>query len=376
MSGRSDLRESARDEDRRRRDEARLVALQQQIDELRGLVRELTARQTRGDELFKSYEMALGQVRTGVEQQRHETAQTLQTRQLEDQRLRQQLTDLEARIEESGRPIRSIQAHISEIGESLRRGKEDAGKDERRFDELRALIDHVAALSERNTSVIQATRDAIEALRTGLDENRRGLQLTEDAVKIVEQDFRRRIAEVGQDIRNLSARIDELPAIFDQHDAMIEDIRGSIVHIDPALDELRVADARLHEEISRFASQADERDDLAAERIDDIRRQFDTQLRDLRQTSEQRAERLGQRLEALGDIDRELAYRINVLELRIEEARELSGRLRRELWQLHELRSRMRLEQAQAELESVIDARRTAEQEPAGERPERQGNGA
>ena len=376
MSGRSDLRESARDEDRRRRDEARLVALQQQIDELRGLVRELTARQTRGDELFKSYEMALGQVRTGVEQQRHETAQTLQARQLEDQRLRQQLTDMEARIEESGRPIRSIQAHISEIGETLRRGKEDSGKDERRFDELRALIDHVAALAERNTSVIQATRDSIEALRTGLDENRRGLQLTEDAVKIVEQDFRRRIAEVGQDTRNLSARIDELPAIFDQHGAMIEDVRGSIVHIDPALDELRVADARLHEEISRFASQADERDDLAAERIDDIRRQFDTQLRDLRQTSEQRAERLGQRLEALGDIDRELAYRINVLELRIEEARELSGRLRRELWQLHELRSRMRLEQAQAELESVTDAPRTVEQEPAGERPERQGTGA
>ncbi len=376
MSGRPDLRESARDEERRRRDEARLVALQQQIDELRGLVRELTARQTRGDELFKSYEMALGQVRSGVEQQRHETAQTLQARQLEDQRLRQQFADLEARIEESGRPIRSIQAHISEIGETLRRGKEEAGKDERRFDELRALIDHVAALAERNTSIIQASRESIDTLRTGLDETRRGLQLAEDSVKIVEQDFRRRIAEVGQDTRNLSARIDELPAILDQHDAMIEDVRASIVHIDPALDELRAADARLHEEISRFAAQADERDDLTAERIDDIRRQFDTQLRDLRQTAEQRADRLGQRLEALGDIDRELAYRINVLELRIEEGREIAGRLRRELWQLHELRSRMRLEQAQAELESVTDARRAAEQETAGERPERQGNGA
>lgn len=376
MSGRTDLRENARDEERRRRDEARIVALQQQIDELRGLVRELTARQTRGDELFKSYEMALGQVRTGVEQQRHETSQTLQARQLDDQRLRQQFTDLEARIEESGRPIRSIQAHVSELGEALRRGKEEAGKDERRFDELRALIDHIAALAERNASVIQASRESIESIRTGGDETRRGLQLAEDAVKIVEQDFRRRIAEVGQDTRNLSARIDELPAIFDQHDAMIEEVRGSIVHIGPALDELRVADDRLHEEISRFAAQADERDDLAAERIDDVRRQFDTQLRDVRQTAEQRAERLGQRLEALGDIDRELAYRINVLELRIEETRELSGRLRRELWQLHELRSRMRMEQAQAELESVTDARRAAEQELAGERPERQGNGA
>lgn len=374
MSGRSDLRESARDEERRRRDEARLVAIQQQIDELRGLVRDLTARQTRGDELFKSYEMALGQVRSGVEQQRHETAQMLQARHLDDQRLRQQFGDLEARIEESGRPIRSLQAHINEISETLRRSKEEAGKDERRFDELRTLIDHVAALAERNASVNQATRESTEALRSGLDETRRGLQLAEDAVKIVEQDVRRRVAEVDQGIRNLSARIDELPAIFDQHDAMIENLRGSIVHIDPALDELRVADARLHEEIVRFAAQADERDDLTAERIDDLRRQTDTQVRDLRQTSEQRSERLGQRLEALGDIDRELAYRINVLELRIEEVRELSGHLRRELWQLHEQRSRMRLEQAQTELESVIDARRSAEQEAAGERTERQGS--
>ena len=98
-------------------------------------------------------------------------------------------------------------------------------------------------------------------------------------------------------------------------------------------------------------------------------------MRDLRETSDLRVERLGQRLESLGDIDRELAYRISVLELRIEETRELSSRLRREVWHLHEQRSRMRLEQAQAEMQAVADARRAVEQDSTGERPERQGSG-
>lgn len=375
MSGRPDIRENARDEERRRRDEARIVALQQQIDELRALVRELTARQTRGDELFKSYEMALGQVRSGVEQQRHDTAQTFQARQLDDQRLRQQVADLESRIDEAGRPLRSIQAHVNELSETLRRGKEDAGKDERRFDELRTQIDHLGALAERNAGLVHSTREVIESLRTGMDEIRRDLHQAEDSVKIAEQDFRRRIAEMSQDAHNLAARLDELPPLFEQHEALINEVRGSIVHIDPALEELRSNDERLHEAITRFAGQADERDDLNAQRIDDVRRQVETQVRDLRETSDLRVERLGQRLESLGDIDRELAYRISVLELRIEETRELSSRLRREVWHLHEQRSRMRLEQAQAEMQAVADARRAVEQDSTGERPERQGSG-
>lgn len=363
MSGGPDLRANAGDE-------TRMIALQQQIDELRGIVHELMARQARGDELFKSHEMALGQVRAGVEQQRHETTQTLQTHHLDDQRLRQQLTDLDARVDGFVRPLRSIQAHVSELGEALRRGREEADKGERRFDELRPLIDHIAAQTERNASVVQAARESIEGLRAELDETRRGLQLSEDAIKIVEQDFRRRIAEVSQESLNASARIDELPAIFDRHAVAIEDMRDSIAHLDPLFDALGVADARLQEKISRFAAQSAERDDLIDEQIDEIRRQIQTQWHDLRQSIDQRDEWLGQRLGDLDDIDRELASRTTALETRIEETRELSGQLRRELWVLHESRSRMRLEQAQAELESVADARRATEQELAPERRE------
>jgi chromosome segregation ATPase len=371
MSTRPDLRDLARDDERRRRDEAKIVALQQQLDETRSLVRELVSRQSRNEEQFKQYELALAQVRQTGEQHRHEITQSFQARQLEDARVRQQLTDLDARIDETGRPIRSLQAHITEIVETLRRGKDDSDDDLRRYDELKTIIEHVAAIAERNTGVIQVTRESIESLRTDHEQTRRELQLTEDSVKIVEQDARRRVAEVIQDLQNLVVKVDDYKGVFAQLDAQIEDVRHSIVHIDPALDALAEVDATVREQILRFYAQSDERDELLSERIDELRRQLDVQVRDLRQIGEERYERVNARVDALIDVDRELAYRLNVIDLRIDEVREIATKLRRELWHLHELRSRMRLDQAQAELESISDARRIAEQEMTAERPDR-----
>lgn len=371
MNSRPDMRDTVREDERRRRDEARILALQQQLDEMRSLVRELTARQARNEEQFRTYELALAQVRTTGEQHRHEVAQTLQARQLEDSRMRQNLADLDARIEETGRPIRSLQAHITEIVETLRRGRDDSDDDLRRYEEVRAIIEHVAAIAERNASVTQVIRESIESLRTDLEQTRRELQLAEDSVKIVEQEVRRRFAEVDQDTKNIAARVDEFKGLFAQIDAQIEDVRASIVHVDPALEELAQIDTRIQDDIVRYVTQSDERDELLAERIDELRRQADTQVRDLRQIGEQRHERVNARIDSLIDVDRELSYRLNVIDLRIDEVRELSTKVRRELWHLHELRSRIRLDQAQAELESVSDARRAAEQDIAAERSDR-----
>ena len=84
------------------------------------LVRELLSRQGRNEEQFRNYEVGLAQVRAAVDQHRHEVAQTSQARAMEDGRVRQQLTELDARIEETGKPIRSIQAHVAEVVETLR----------------------------------------------------------------------------------------------------------------------------------------------------------------------------------------------------------------------------------------------------------------
>jgi chromosome segregation ATPase len=371
VSGRNDLRDTAREDERRKRDEAKIVTLQQQLDEMRQLVRELLSRQGRNEEQFRNYEVGLAQVRAAVDQHRHEVSQTSQARAMEDGRVRQQLTELDARIEETGKPIRSIQAHVAEVVETLRRGRDDTHDEQRRYEELRTVIEHVAAIAERSSGVSQVLRDSIDSLRTDLEQTQRDLLKAEDASKIVDQEGRRRFAEAAQDTQNILARLEDMRPMFGQLDAKIDDLRGAIVHIDPALEELAHVDGQVQEEIARFYSQTIERDDLLAERIDEIRRYLDTQSRDLRQIVEQRFDKLNARVDGMVDTDRELAYRLNMLEMRLDELREVDVKLRRELWQLHEARTRWRLDQIQAELEIVNETRRAAEAELAAERADR-----
>lgn len=368
---RPDLRDVARDDERRKRDEAKLVTIQQQLDELRTLIREFTARQGRTEEQFRAYEVALAGQRQTLEQQRHEANQYAQARQLEDARVRQQLADLDARIEETGRPIRSLQAHVTELVDTIRRGRDDSQDELRRHEELKSIIEHIAAITERNSGVASTMRESIAALRTDLEQTQRDLIKAEDAIKIVEQELRRRMTEAGQETRNIAVKLEEIRPIFVQLEARIDDVRNSITHIDPALEELRGVDERIQEETARLYSQTIERDDLLSERIDEIRRHLDTQVRDLRQIGEQRFDRVNVRVDGLSDIDRELAYRLNIIDMRLDELNDVDVKLRRELWHLHELQTRRRLDQVQAEVEAVIDARRLAEQELTQERPDR-----
>jgi hypothetical protein len=187
----------------------------------------------------------------------------------------------------------------------------------------------------------------------------------------VEQEARRRFAEAGQETRNLGARVEDMRPLFGQLDAKIDDVRAAIVHIDPALEELAHVDGQTQEEVARFYSQTLERDDLLAERIEEMRRHLDTQTRDLRQIVEQRFDKLNARVDGLVDVDRELAYRLSMIDMRLDELRDVDFKLRRELWQLHEARTRWRLDQAQAELEVVNETRRAAEAEMSAERSER-----
>jgi chromosome segregation ATPase len=363
MSARNDLRDTLRDDERRRREEARVLQIQTQLDELRGLVRELITRQGRGEEQFKFYEVGLAELRASLEQHRHEVQQAGQARQLEDARIRQQLSELDERIDENAKPVRTIQAHVAEVVESIRRGRDDNQAENRRYEELKSSIEHVAAQAERNADMLILLRETQDALRNEQSQHARDILKVDDAIRIVEQDARRRATEITQEIDNLAAQIKELRPIFGQLEAMIEDVRESIVHIDPALAELEQADETIREELTRIYSQALECDELQSERHDELRVQLDVNVRDLRQLATQQHTRLDERLDHLGDNMRELTYRLSLIDMRLDELRDADVRLRRELWHAHEMRTRMRLDQIQAELESVVDDRRQVEAE-------------
>jgi chromosome segregation ATPase len=350
-----------RQEDDRRRDEARITTMQNQLDELRQALRELASRQVRIEETVKQYEGGAAQNRLGLEQIRQETQQSFQARALDENRTRQQIADIEQRFEDAIRPIRSLQAHVNELMEMSRKKTDDTGQHQRRYDELHGLIENLQAHSDRSTVIAHQLRDSIDNVRSESEQVRRDLLRNEDAVKIVDQEARRRIAEVSQTGETVNARLDELRSDLAHSFDLIEETRRSIVHVDPTLEELRQVDIALRADVGRFQQQAIERHEVLVERQEDTRASVDSQFAELRTAMEQRYERLGERIEAVNEQYRELGYRLSTFVIQLDELRQVDGTLRRDLWTLHEQRVRLRLEQVQQELDLVTGSRRIAE---------------
>ncbi|MCA9879276.1 MAG: hypothetical protein KC442_15905 [Thermomicrobiales bacterium] len=363
-----------RQDDERRRDEARLAALQNQVDELRQAMREVLSRQGREEELLKHYESATAQNRLAIEQVRQEMQQSAQARAIDETRTRQQIVDMDARMEDLTRPIRSLQAHVMELIEGARQKADDSSEYKQRDDALQAQIEHLSAHVDRTGVLIHQARDSIEATREETDGLRRDIVRAEDSIKIVDQDARRRVAEVAQAGETITARIDELRSDLGHLFDLIDDTRRSIVHIDPALEELRGADVGIRQELGRVQAQGVERHELLQERVEDMRGDVDARFADVRLALEQRHERLAERIDGLNDAHRELGFRISQLAGQLDELRLVDAAVRRDLWLLNEQRVRLRLDQAQQELDLIAAQRRDAEGETGAGRVRRPGD--
>jgi hypothetical protein len=137
------------------------------------------------------------------------------------------------------------------------------------------------------------------------------------------------------------------------------------------LEELREADAAVRQELARQQAQAIERHELLQERVEDMRGDIDARFTDVRQAIEQRYERLAERIEDLNEAHRELGFRISQLSGQLDELRLVDAAVRRDLWLLNEQRVRLRLDQAQQELDLISAQRRDAEAESGAGRVRR-----
>src|SRR4029079_12824719 len=158
-----------RQDDERKRELARLATLQNQIDELRTALRELASRQVRLEEGVKQMEGGGAENRILIEQSRQENQVSARARAIDENRTRQQIADMDQRLEDAVRPVRSLQAHVSELLEASRRKTDDTGAYNRRFEEIRAALEHQQAVGDRNTIDAHQLRETIERSQSGPD---------------------------------------------------------------------------------------------------------------------------------------------------------------------------------------------------------------
>lgn len=349
---------SYKNDDERRREEARSSTLQGQVDELRQALRELASRQVRLEESIKSAEGSTVQNRLLLDQMRQESQQSFQARALDENRTRQYLGELEQRLDDSLRPLRSLQAHVGELLEGSRRKADDSGQHLRRFEEIKVQLEQQQAVGDRNLVINSQLRDALDGVRNDVETQRRDSLRHDDSVKIVDQESRRRNVEITQAQQEANVRIDDLRSDIAHAGDLIDELKRSYAHVDPAIKELHVVDTDAKNELARFSQQSTERHDLVVERVDDLRHTTDGQIAEARQAAEVRFERLSERLDELSELDRDVGLRVSGIAHLIEELRLADEAIRRDIWQLHEQRVRLRVEQAQQELEHVTGQRR------------------
>jgi chromosome segregation ATPase len=240
---------------------------------------------------------------------------------------------------------------------------DDTSQTEQRLDELVVIIEHLSALGDRTSAITHGLRDNIDGVRTEVEGFRRDIIRAEDAIKIVDQEGRRRTTEVQDVAESYSARIDELRADLGHLYDSFEDQRRGLVHVDPTLDELRSDLLGLRQDINRLQGQVTERHDLLIDMHDDHRQETDARFEQIRQHFEERLDRLNERIEEAAEASRETSYKLSDLNAILEELRQVDSALHRDIWYLHEQRVRVRLEQIQEELDVATAQRREAETE-------------
>lgn len=355
--------ETYRRQDDRRRSEAQGIALQTQLDELRLALREVSLRQQNDQEVIKQQEATITQLGIALEKAQQEAQQASQARALDENRTRQLIEDLEERIDNTSRPIRSLQAHVTDLLEQSRRKVDDTNQNTERYNEMMTSMEHLTAMSDRTSAIAHGLRDNIDSVRSEVDELRRDIIRSDDSIKIVDQEARRRTAAVSENIEGFSSRIDELRSDLAHTYDALEDTRRGLVHVDPTLDELRAGEINLRADLSKLQAHVDERHDQIADMQDDFRQETDARFDQLRHALEERIERLNERLDETNETLRETTYKISEINAQMDDLRQVDNAMHRDIWYLHEQRVRVRLEQIQEELDVATAQRRDAENE-------------
>src|SRR5437868_10068162 len=115
-----DMLKAKSEEDQRKREEVQLYSLQQQVDELRRQLKENLARQQWFEELYRQGEGKVAQLQTDQDKLTQDVLQTLHSRQVDEGRIKAQITELNQRIESPDKQIRELRSQLQELNNTIK----------------------------------------------------------------------------------------------------------------------------------------------------------------------------------------------------------------------------------------------------------------
>lgn len=344
-----DIRDNLRDDERRKREEARLNAMQAQIDELRHLLRESSSRHGKVEEAQAALGAEVAGLGERIEGARMEARGYNELREVEMTRARAEIEEVDQHFTAAIAPLPNLQSQITDLGNHIRARFQELGEERHRFGELQAQIDRLPPLVERSSEIARAVREELVNIRAELDEVRADWRKTGDAVGMVEQDLRRRSGDIGTKLDETNGRIDALKEELPPLDLQIDRVRGELHNVLPKFDQLAAVDTDLREEIERISALTFDHHTRAMAKADETRVAVEERLRLVERLNDTRFASTMARFTELEETDRAIGHRLTLLAVRLDELRDEDSATRLEVRRLEELRLRVRIEQAQQE---------------------------
>jgi chromosome segregation ATPase len=306
----AEILRATRDEESKRRDDVAVYQLQQQVDDLRRQLRESLARQQWLEDIYKNTEGTVAQLKMAQERHTQDIAQTLQVRQIEEGRIKQQIGELAQKVEEPLKPIRDLRAQIGELIDTRRQDRERTAMDGRQFETVQSQIRQLVAQIGLIADGQRQLRDLIHELDAVNAETRQEIQRVAEMQRMEEQRLRRQGAELQELVETLRTQVTEVTS----RSGRVEDVRRALLEqieaVRAEVGDTRERDMHIHSVIARVEKLAVEHHADVQERAETVRAALAAEISEIRQLGEQRMERYINRFQQLEDRIREVDQKL------------------------------------------------------------------
>lgn len=357
-----------RSDDQSKKGEAQVFQLQQQVDELRRLLREQIARQHSLEDNWKQSESRIIQVREQADKQAAELTQMVQVRLLEEHRIKQELSDVQVRVNEPAKPLRELRSQVADILETRRREGEQVGLDKMALEKLNVAIRDLQGQIGRLDGYIKDLREAVKITANAQEFYQRELERIMDIIHSNEQVVRRQAEEFRVEIKSLHEEV----ALFSNRITRIEDLQrldaARLEELPPIFEVLHQEDERIQAQIVRVEKVLSERYMIYQDRLEEIRQQTESQFFNVNQLITGQVESDSIRFVQLDDRIRVTDAGLLELQMRIEQVKQVEDTEIYDVYQLLMSLMSRQLESAQA-LNDI--ARQHRAKSKAGNLPQR-----
>jgi chromosome segregation ATPase len=320
-TAKSDMLKSSREEDQRKRDEAQLYSIQQQLDELRRQLRENLARQQWFEELYRQGEGKIEQLQTAQDRLTQDVSQSLHARQIDEGRIKAQVAELTQRIESPGKQVRDLRAQIGGLEKIIKNDHDVDASDRQEIEDIQHRIREIQSGVSLMGDAQRQLRDLLQELDSAIGEVRNEALHVAELQRMEEQRLRRQGVELQELVEALRQQFNDVAARSQRVDDVRRQLIERIEGVEEQLAAVHKEEETTDNDMERIEKLTTEHYIAMQERQETTRVQIEAQLSEMRQVADQRMDRyvnrftsMEERLRATEQMLSELPSRFDALE--------------------------------------------------------------